>query len=306
MHSVGPFVCYYIPQYGLLPQLPAGIASDRKGRRSSDVTVGYITNIMPLPFAFHAGNKDQLPRNGGTPLSGEETHTRLLTVRHIFPLCQRRRKDEDDRFPLSLLRAHNCCPLSLPYSKEDDNKVAGHFLRDRVRSSAIRELLLLHIKRSQSRWLGHLYRMPSSGGVPGMSHLEEAQGMAQDTLEGLCLSAGLGTPWAPHGGAGGGVWGEGRLGVSPKSAAPATRSRIKRKTTRCDRQLPGTCEPTGGTYLSSRSPARKNLVCPTSNFTYTTWKKIRRNNNHLIATSPIKFSLRSITHLPPETPPPTK
>ncbi|MEQ2229757.1 ETS translocation variant 1 [Ilyodon furcidens] len=51
-------------------------------------------------------------------------------------------------------------------------------------------------------------------------------GMAQDTLEGLCLSAGLGTPWAPPGGAGGGVWGEGRLGVSAESAAPATRSRI--------------------------------------------------------------------------------
>ncbi|KAK5621935.1 hypothetical protein CRENBAI_009193 [Crenichthys baileyi] len=35
---------------------------------------------------------------------------------------------------------------------------------------------------------------PSSGGVPGTSHREEAQGTAQDTLEGLCLSAGLGTP----------------------------------------------------------------------------------------------------------------
>ncbi|MEQ2225288.1 hypothetical protein ILYODFUR_015971, partial [Ilyodon furcidens] len=70
---------------------------------------------------------------------------------------------------------------------------------------------------------------PSLGGVPGTSHQEEAQ----DTLVGLCLSAGLGTPWAPPGGAGGGVWGEGRLGVSAEFAAPppATRSRIKRKTT---------------------------------------------------------------------------
>ncbi|KAI3357833.1 hypothetical protein L3Q82_016221 [Scortum barcoo] len=31
-------------------------------------------------------------------------------------------------------------------------------------------------------------------GVPGMSHREEAQGKTQDTLERLCLSAGLGTP----------------------------------------------------------------------------------------------------------------
>ncbi|MEQ2230860.1 hypothetical protein ILYODFUR_033603, partial [Ilyodon furcidens] len=69
---------------------------------------------------------------------------------------------------------------------------------------------------------------PSSGGVPGTSHWEEAQGTTQDTLEGLCLSAGLGRPWAPPGG---GVWGEGRLGVSAESAAPATRSRIKRKMT---------------------------------------------------------------------------
>ncbi|MED6264480.1 hypothetical protein CHARACLAT_015370 [Characodon lateralis] len=45
------------------------------------------------------------------------------------------------------------------------------------------------------------------------------------------FSAGLGTPWAPPGGAGRGVWGEGRLGVSAESAAPATQSRIKRKMT---------------------------------------------------------------------------
>ncbi|MED6272689.1 Liprin-alpha-3, partial [Characodon lateralis] len=56
-------------------------------------------------------------------------------------------------------------------------------------------------------------------GVPGTSHREEAQGTAQDTLKGLCLSACLGTPWAPPGGAGRGVWGEGRLGVSTESAA---------------------------------------------------------------------------------------
>ncbi|MEQ2250263.1 hypothetical protein ILYODFUR_038152, partial [Ilyodon furcidens] len=75
-------------------------------------------------------------------------------------------------------------------------------------------------------------------------------GTAQDTLEGLCLSAGLGTPWAPPGGAGGGVWGEGRLGVSAESAAPAIWSRIKRKTTstsiftnwiQCDRWIHALC-----------------------------------------------------------------
>ncbi|KAI3354681.1 hypothetical protein L3Q82_019175, partial [Scortum barcoo] len=43
--------------------------------------------------------------------------------------------------------------------------VAGRSLRDRVRSSVTREELgveplLLHIERSQLRWLGHLFRMP--------------------------------------------------------------------------------------------------------------------------------------------------
>uniref|UniRef100_A0AAV2JNG5 Reverse transcriptase domain-containing protein n=1 Tax=Knipowitschia caucasica TaxID=637954 RepID=A0AAV2JNG5_KNICA len=48
---------------------------------------------------------------------------------------------------------------------------------------------------------------PSWGGVPGTSHREEAPGKTQDTLERLCLSAGLGTPWGPPGRAGGSVCG---------------------------------------------------------------------------------------------------
>ncbi|KAK3572560.1 hypothetical protein QTP86_000430 [Hemibagrus guttatus] len=46
-------------------------------------------------------------------------------------------------------------------------------------------------------------------GVPGMPHWEEAPGKTQDTLERLCLSAGLGMPRGPSGRAGGSVWGEG-------------------------------------------------------------------------------------------------
>ncbi|KAK3512519.1 hypothetical protein QTP70_015647, partial [Hemibagrus guttatus] len=50
-------------------------------------------------------------------------------------------------------------------------RVAGRSLRDRVRSSVTREELgaeplLLHIKRGQLRWLGHLFRMPP-GRLPG-------------------------------------------------------------------------------------------------------------------------------------------
>ncbi|KAI3362885.1 hypothetical protein L3Q82_001925 [Scortum barcoo] len=87
-------------------------------------------------------------------------------------------------------------------------RVAGRSLRDRVRSSVTREELgveplLLHIERSQLRWLGHLFRMP-----PGRLPREvfqacptgrRPQGKTQDTLERLCLSAGLGTPRGPPG-----------------------------------------------------------------------------------------------------------
>ncbi|PWA26243.1 hypothetical protein CCH79_00013724 [Gambusia affinis] len=50
-------------------------------------------------------------------------------------------------------------------------------------------------------------------------------GKTQDTLEGLCLSAGLGTPWDSSGGAGGSDWGEGSLGFPSEAATPATRGR---------------------------------------------------------------------------------
>ncbi|KAK7878083.1 hypothetical protein WMY93_034405, partial [Mugilogobius chulae] len=62
-----------------------------------------------------------------------------------------------------------------------------------------------------------------------MSHWEEAKGKTQDTLEGLCLSTVLGTPRDPPRRAGGGVYGQGSLGVLAQTAAPATRPRIKRK-----------------------------------------------------------------------------
>ncbi|KAK3530195.1 hypothetical protein QTP86_018065 [Hemibagrus guttatus] len=50
-------------------------------------------------------------------------------------------------------------------------------------------------------------------GVPGMPHRDEAPGKTQDTLERLCLSAGLGMPRGPSRRAGGSVSGEGGLGI---------------------------------------------------------------------------------------------
>ena len=64
-----------------------------------------------------------------------------------------------------------------------------------------------------------------------MSNREETSGPTQDTLEGLYLLAGLGTPRDSPGRAGGSGWGEGRLGFSAEAAAPMTRTRIKQMTT---------------------------------------------------------------------------
>ena len=67
---------------------------------------------------------------------------------------------------------------------------------------------------------------PPSGGLSGMSYREETSGQTQDTLEGLHLPVGLGTPWDPPGRAGGSGWGEEGLGFLAEAAAPATRTRI--------------------------------------------------------------------------------
>ena len=76
-------------------------------------------------------------------------------------------------------------------------RVAGLSLRDRVRSSVIREELgvdpLLHIERSQMRWLGHLVRMPPgclpdaslvscSGHVPLVGDPREDPGHAEEAM----------------------------------------------------------------------------------------------------------------------------
>ncbi|KAK3570683.1 hypothetical protein QTP86_025023 [Hemibagrus guttatus] len=52
-----------------------------------------------------------------------------------------------------------------------------------------------------------------------MPHREEAPGKIQDTLERLCLSAGLGTPRGSSGRAGGSVWGEGARQMDPNTSA---------------------------------------------------------------------------------------
>lgn len=54
----------------------------------------------------------------------------------------------------------------------------------------------------------------------------EIPGQTQDTLERLCLLAGLGTPSDAPGRLGGSGWGEGSLGFPVKDTVPVTRTQI--------------------------------------------------------------------------------
>ena len=86
-------------------------------------------------------------------------------------------------------------------------RVAGLSLRDRVRSSVIREEirvepLLLHIERSQLRWLGHLVRslldaslVRCSGHVPPGGGPGEDPGHAGGTMSLGWPGNALGSPW---------------------------------------------------------------------------------------------------------------
>ena len=61
------------------------------------------------------------------------------------------------------------------------------------------------------------------GFIFSLFYTGETPGKTQDTLERLCLSAGLGMPRGPPGRAGGSGRGQERLGFSAQAAAPATR-----------------------------------------------------------------------------------
>ena len=60
----------------------------------------------------------------------------------------------------------------------------------------------------------------------GTSYWEKAPRETQNSLEGLYVPSGLGTPRDPTGGAGECHWGEGCVGFSPELVAPSTRPRI--------------------------------------------------------------------------------
>ncbi|MEQ2163082.1 hypothetical protein GOODEAATRI_026555 [Goodea atripinnis] len=76
---------HFVPQDSLLLQIPAGTAADRTGRRSSDVTVGYITYSETAPIAFQLGTEMRLPRDWSVIL--EKKLTRGLSF--ILPLVRK-------------------------------------------------------------------------------------------------------------------------------------------------------------------------------------------------------------------------
>lgn len=81
-------------------------------------------------------------------------------------------------------------------------------LRDRVRSSDFRtelggEPLLLHVKRGQWKWFGHLVRLPperlSLEIYQARPDWEVAEGYTLNLPEGLRIPSGLGMPQDPPG-----------------------------------------------------------------------------------------------------------
>ncbi|KAK0147747.1 hypothetical protein N1851_012535 [Merluccius polli] len=118
-------------------------------------------------------------------------------------------------------------------------RVAGLSLRDRVRSSVIREELgvdplLLRIERSQMRWLGHLDRMPPWAGPTGRRPRGRPRTRWRDSGESLGwpgnASGSPGKSWTK--------WlGRGKFGLPCLGCFPRNPTPDKRKKTEWGRNL---------------------------------------------------------------------
>ncbi|KAI3356005.1 hypothetical protein L3Q82_017278 [Scortum barcoo] len=169
-----------LPQVEEFKYLGVLFTSEGKMEREIDRRIGAASAVMRSVYRTVVVKKE-LSRKASKLSIYRSIYVPTLTYGHELWVMTERTRSRIQAAEMSFLR-----------------RVAGRSLRDRVRSSVIREELgveplLLRIERSQLRWLGHLFRMP-----PGRLPREVFQacptgrrpsGKTQDTLERLCLSS---------------------------------------------------------------------------------------------------------------------
>jgi len=135
-----------LPQAKEFKYLRVLFTSEGKMEREMDRWIGAASAVMRALYRSIVV-KRELSRKAKLSIC-RSIYVPTLTYGHKFWVVTERMR--------SWIQADKICFLC---------RVAGLSLRDRVRSSDIRrelgvEPLLIHVKRSQLRWFGHLIRMP--------------------------------------------------------------------------------------------------------------------------------------------------
>ncbi|KAI3352435.1 hypothetical protein L3Q82_005389 [Scortum barcoo] len=135
-----------LPQVEEFKYLGVLFTSEGKMEREIDRQIGAASAVMRSVYRT-AVVKKELSRKAKLSIY-RSIYVPTLTYGHELWVMTERTRSRIQAAEMSFLR-----------------RVAGRSLRDRVRSSVTREELgveplLLHIERSQLRWLGHLFRMP--------------------------------------------------------------------------------------------------------------------------------------------------
>ncbi|KAK3510172.1 hypothetical protein QTP70_026760 [Hemibagrus guttatus] len=141
-----------LPQVEEFKYLGVLFTSEGRMDREIDRWIGAAAAVMRSMYRFVVVKKE-LSRKAKLSIY-QSIYVPTLTYGHELWVMTERVRSRIQAAKMSFLR-----------------RVAGCSLRDRVRSSVTREELgveplLLHIKRRQLRWLGHLFRMPP-GRLPG-------------------------------------------------------------------------------------------------------------------------------------------
>ncbi|GAA6106566.1 receptor-type tyrosine-protein phosphatase F-like, partial [Tachysurus ichikawai] len=141
-----------LPQVEEFKYLGVSFTSEGRMEREIDRRIGVSSAVMRSIYRSVVVKKE-LSRKAKLSIY-QSIYVPTLTYGHELWVMTERTRSRIQAAEMSFLR-----------------RVAGRSLRDRVRSSVTREELrveplLLHIERSQLRWLGHLFRMPP-GRLPG-------------------------------------------------------------------------------------------------------------------------------------------